>query len=159
MDFPISERAGSVSEWARVINGVPQGYVLGPLLFICYINDMPDTLDSMIHLYADDLKLVREINGESDVSLLQEDLNKLQIRSRTWQIVFNTEKCKIMHVEKSNPRRQYFMLERKENCSMEKTDLGKDLGVWVDSSLKFTDHISPTQSNKDDTSSGKVTIC
>ena len=94
----------------------------------------------MIHLCADDLKLVREINSKSDVCVLQEDLNKLQVWSRTWQLVFNAEKCKIMHVGKTNQRRQYFILEGKENCvtnCMEKTDLEKDLGVWVDSSHKI----------------------
>jgi len=51
--------AGLVSEWAGVISEVPQGTVLSPLLFICYINDMPDAKDSMIHLSADDSKLMR----------------------------------------------------------------------------------------------------
>jgi ribonucleases P/MRP protein subunit RPP40 len=128
--------AGSVSEWARVISGVPQGSVFGPLLFICYINDMPDTIDSMIHLYADDSKLCREVENELDARKLQTDINKLQAWSRIWQLVFNAEKCKVMHIGKSNQNRDYFMIEGEGNC-MERTDLEKDLGVWADNSLKF----------------------
>jgi len=63
--------------WSSVIRGVAQGSVLAPLLFVCYINDMPDTVTSFIYLYADDTKMFRQVNDESDIVALQNDLDKL----------------------------------------------------------------------------------
>ena len=76
----------------------------------------------MIHLLADDSKLWREVDNEFDASKLQTDTNKLQEWSRTWQLVFNAEKCKVMHIGKTSQNRDYFMIEGEGNC-MERTDL------------------------------------
>jgi hypothetical protein len=59
----------SESEWAPVISGIPQGTVLGPVLFLCFINDMPQCMSSTVHLYADDSKISRKIEGKSDCLL------------------------------------------------------------------------------------------
>jgi ribonuclease P/MRP protein subunit RPP40 len=108
-------------------------------LFICYINDMPETVQSLIYLYADDSKLCREVSSETDVSVLQQDLYKLQEWSTKWQLTFNTGKCKVMHMGKHNLRNDYIMLD---GTVLEKTDVEKDLGVWVDKSLTFKDHVT-----------------
>jgi len=67
--------AGTGSEWAPVLSRVPQGSVLGPVLFICYINDMPSTVSSFIYMYADDTKIGRQVVTAEDSKKLQTDLD------------------------------------------------------------------------------------
>ena len=68
---------GSESSWVKVLSGVPQGSVLGPVLFVCYINDMPDTISSLIYMYADDNKMASVVNEKKDWKALQQDLRRL----------------------------------------------------------------------------------
>ena len=91
---------GSVSSWLDVLSGVPQGSVLGPVLFVCYINDMPDLIKSFIYLYADDAKLLSRVCDEGDRAHLQSDLDTLMEWSKNWQLRFNPDKCKVMHFGK-----------------------------------------------------------
>jgi len=81
--------------WTMVLSGVPQGSVVGPVLFLCYINDMTEIITSM---YADDTQLFRRINNDSDRAALQKDLDQLSAWSKHWQLCFNGDKCKIMHI-------------------------------------------------------------
>ena len=78
---------GYKSEWRDVTSSVPQGSVIGPLLFVLYINDLPDRVKAEIYLFADDTKMYCKIT-ENGMSTLQEDLNKLQIWSDTWLLKF-----------------------------------------------------------------------
>jgi len=78
------------SQWAPILSGVPQGSVLGPLLFISYINDMPETVSSFIYMYADDTKVVREVTTGRDCEELQADLDSIQHWSEKWQMKFNS---------------------------------------------------------------------
>ena len=87
----------SVSGWSEMLSGVPQGSVLGPVLFVCYINDMPETVASLVYMYADDAKVAREIVSESDRNMLQTELDNLDEWSRKWLLRFNTDKCRVMH--------------------------------------------------------------
>ena len=68
---------GQLSQAKQVISGIPLGSVLGALLFLCYINDMPENIKSSIRLYADDALLYREIHFLEDSRILQEDINRL----------------------------------------------------------------------------------
>ena len=79
---------GTQSETAPVTSGVPQGSVLGPLLFLCYINDLPTCVSSDIRLFADDCLLYRTIHSQQDAVILQEDLNMLQQWEAKWLYVF-----------------------------------------------------------------------
>ena len=68
---------GSFSEWMRVLSGVPQGLMIGPLLFLLFVNDLPDWVVSCFKMFVDDTKLWRTISDESDSTTLQNDLNQL----------------------------------------------------------------------------------
>ena len=84
---------GETSQPQSVISGVPQGSVLGLLLFLCYINDIPTVVKSKIKLYADDALLYRNINSEEDITILQQDLISLSQWAKKWQMNFNPSKC------------------------------------------------------------------
>jgi hypothetical protein len=98
---------GTGSEWAEVVSGVPQGSVLGPVLFICYINDMPQSITSMIYMYADDTKIARKVNGDIDHDALQMDLDRLGKWAEKWQLRFNVDKCSVMHLGRTNKKMTY----------------------------------------------------
>ena len=70
------------------MSGVPQGTVLGPLMFLLYINDITKDINSPLRLFADDCLLYRVINSVEDINRLQEDLNKLSEWTDTWQLKF-----------------------------------------------------------------------
>ena len=70
----------ATSEWSPIISSVPQGSILGPLLFLLYVNDIPDLFKSNLKMFADDVKIYRAIYSISDSLLLQQDLDKLSCR-------------------------------------------------------------------------------
>ena len=85
---------GKRSNPAQVTSGVPQGTVLGPLLFLLYVNDLPNNRKSSIRLFADDALLYGTVSSDVDGNQLQEDLKKLEVWQSKWQISFNPAKCK-----------------------------------------------------------------
>ena len=91
-----------------MVNGIPQGSVLGPLLFVIFINDMPDVVKfNICKLFADDdCKLYGTVNTAAG-NKLQIDLRKLEEWSRKWQLPFNATKCKVMHFGYHNPQQTY----------------------------------------------------
>jgi hypothetical protein len=89
---------GTESKCYHVTSGIPQGSVLGPILFVIYINDMPEMVESSTYLFADDTKIFREIREEKDEKMLQADLDSLQSWSDTWLLQFHPNKCKVMSV-------------------------------------------------------------
>ena len=88
--------SGEHSPWTHVKSGVPQGTVLGPLLFLIYINDLPNNIHSTVRLIADDCVLYREINTQLDSQKLQKDLDELTKWEHDWQMHFNPDKCFVM---------------------------------------------------------------
>ena len=122
------------SGWAPVTSGVPQGSVLGPLLFIIYINDIDEGIVSRISKFADDTKLGTDVSTPEKVEQLQLDLQKLGEWSDKWQMPFNAAKCKVMHIGYRNPQSEYFI----QGKALESTDSEKDLGVVITSDLKFS---------------------
>ena len=123
------------SSWIDVISGIPQGSVLGPILFVIFINDMPDVVDSFIQLFADDAKVFDNVNLRDNMSgnRLQSDINSLSDWSEKWQLPFNVDKCKVLHIGNCNPCRRYKM----NGKQLKHIDNEKDLGVIVDNELKF----------------------
>ena len=94
------------SEWTAVTSGIPQGSILGPLLFIIYINDLPEDLSNNCKMFADDTKLYGP-PGDS----IQEDLDKIVDWSDKWQLKFNSKKCHTLHLGKKQ-RKQILPHER-----------------------------------------------
>ena len=137
---------GHFSEWAKVTSGIPQGSVLGPVLFVIYINDLPDSVISEIALYADDTKLSKEIQSDSDVIVVQDGLFILQDWSDDWLLLFHPDKCIVIRIclpWKCNiDKPEYFM--RKSDSSEVKLEVSsceKDIGVYIDEHLTFETHI------------------
>lgn len=136
---------GVHSTWKPVLSGVPQGSVLGPLLFLLYVADMPEEISNFISMFADDTKLFNVIMDSTDPVNLQEDLDRLQQWSRTMCLRFNTSKCHILHLGRQNSAHEYSMSDngntrhKLDRCTEE-----RDLGVIVDDKLNFSPHIEMT---------------
>ena len=90
---------GYSSSPSNIISGVPQGMVLGPLLFLCYVNDLLGNVKSSVKLYADDVVLYRAIHSVADHNILQQDLHSLTQWAKTWQMAFNLYKCELLHIQ------------------------------------------------------------
>ena len=89
---------GEESESIPVTSGVPQGSVLGPILFLVYINDLPDEVRSRVRLIADDTALYLTMESEDDSSALQTDLDILSAWETRWDMELNPSKCQVVHV-------------------------------------------------------------
>ena len=138
---------GSSSEPAPVSSGVPQGSVLGPILFIYYINDMPDVTEEELKIFADDTKGSNEIENDVDVLNLQKCIDNLTEWSKLWLLKFNGPKCGVLHMGKNNEKHDYFITLNGITHKLNKTILEKDLGVFLDPDLNFSQHIT-TKVNK-----------
>lgn len=123
---------GCYSSWRQVWSGVPQGSVLGPVLFLIFINDLDNGLTSSVLKFADDTKLFRPVTNQSDGQILQNDLDTVCSWAKRWQMEFNVAKCKVMHFGKSNIGCKYSM----DKQPVDVVDSEKDLGVIVSSDLK-----------------------
>ena len=124
------------SAWSPVTSGVPQGSILGPLLFVMFINDLPDNVSpgTVSSLYADDSKLYREIRSKEECQCLQEDLNQLEKWSNESRMWFNTDKCKVLIISrKQNPIKFPYRIYGRELSPCQEE---KDLGILVSNNLK-----------------------
>ena len=123
------------SEWIEVTSGVPQGSVLGPVLFLIYINDLDCDIISKIGKFADDTKMCKAVSSSQDIEILQSDLNSLHKWSNDWQMQFNVDKCSVIHVGHNNKLSNYKL----GNSDLKSSDSERDLGVIMDSSMKFSE--------------------
>ena len=133
---------GSSSERAPVTSGVPQGSVLGPILFIYYINDMPDEILCKLKMFADDAKTFRPMASLEDSITLQKCIYDLNQWSDDWLQKFNIQKCNVMHLGRNNPNYSYNIISNGITHVLNSSCLEKDLGVYVDPELDFSNHIS-----------------
>ena len=134
----VVERDESTS--VPVTSGVPQGSVLGPILFLAYINDLPDRVTSKVRLFADDTALYLSLNKHKESKSLQEDLNNLQIWDRELDMEFNPGKCQVIQV--THARRPMPSVYHLHGQVLEVVDHAKYLGVNISASLKWNQHIN-----------------
>ena len=85
-----------------VVSGVPQGTVLGPLLFLLYINDLTECISSSCSLFADDCLLYRIVESDEDCRILQHDLSNVEKWADRWLMTFNTTKCEVLQITLNN---------------------------------------------------------
>ena len=116
--------------------------MLGPVIFVCYINDLPDTISSFITCMRMIAKIFRQVNLDADGKGLQDDLQKLCARAVEWQLHFNVGKCKVMHMGTENARADMSMVDGTRHTLREKTSLEKDLGIWFSNTMKPADHVT-----------------
>ena len=130
---------GELSSSKPVISGIPQGSVLGPLLSVLYINDLPDTVQSNVLLFADDTKIFNQVSSIDDALVLQNDIDALNRWSDRWLLKFNTDKCHVLTMGKferiMHTHRYTLYGDELEHVFNE-----KDLGVIIDMELTFEEH-------------------
>ena len=130
---------GSRSKTTKVTSGIPQGSVLGPLLFIIYVNELPSLVSSRLAMFADDTKLYQERTTDEDLEAVQEDLRKLEEWSEDWILPLNVNKCHHLYLSKNIPRSKGTL--NLNRAAMEVVDEEVDLGVTIDSKLSYHTHI------------------
>ena len=135
---------GVSSSSITITSGVPQGTVLGPLLYILYLNDLPEGISSQVCLLADDCILYREINTLNDCQDLQKDINTLCNWESKWQMKFNIDKCYIMHV--THKRNPLLMTYNMNDRPIKVTASHTYLGIGINNMLSWAEHISNTVS-------------
>ena len=134
---------GQISSEAKVTSGVPQGSVLGPLLFLVYINDLPASVShSNTRLFADDCVLYKRITSTRDTVQHQDDLNALQRWEQTWLMQFHPSKCQVVRV--TNKREPITASYTIHGETLEEVKSAKYLGLNVDNKLNFNTHVDAT---------------
>ena len=157
------------SNWLNVLSGVPQGSVLGPLLFLVYINDLPSLAHHFCKLFADDTKLIAVIKDSHGYFLLQDDIYSLVEWSHKWKMSFNEEKCKVMFFGEqkfdqlncafvwndgdsetdpnfdTDPHGRHYRFKM-NNVALYETVVERDLGILVDNKLNWSNQINHAKS-------------
>ena len=125
----------SFSKFIDILFGVPQGSVYGPILFLIFINDLPESIKSLILMFADDLKLIA---NASRFDIVDADLKALERWQEKWQLRFNPVKCKVLHICGNDNQLNIYSLD---GIELETIESEKDLGLIVNNKLDFGDQI------------------
>ena len=129
---------GESSDEVPVESGVPQGTVLGPILFLCHINDLPLSVKSQVRLFADDCLLYRTINNQNDHTVLQNDLKELENWAKNWGMRFNAKKCYILSIR----NKLNYLFYSLDNCILKQVTSNPYLGLQISNDLKWHTHIA-----------------
>ena len=133
---------GKASQWTNVLSGTPEGGLLSPLLFACFINDLPASMHTECLLFADDVKLYGRVDSEADVEFMQRQLDSLCDWSKTWCLALNPAKCKVLTLTlRRKPVVSAYLIG---GVLLEKVSIMRDLGVMIDGKLTFSDHVDRT---------------
>ena len=139
--FMTTRICGVTGDPCEVLSGVPQGSVLGPLLFIIFINFVTEGCKSKFSLFADDLKIYATASSHQEYLILQNDIDRLQRNANNLLVQFNASKCLSLHFPASKPPTHTFSLNGSPIASV---NSARDLGVIVDRELKFHQHVNTT---------------
>ena len=121
-------------------SGVPQGSILGPLLFLLYENHLSESVgNSSIATFADNTKIFKTVNNVADASSLQEDLTNFEENSSKVNLILNAQKCKVMRITRKHHKIEYPY--KLHDAVLESTVHERDLGVWTSSNLTWSKHI------------------
>ena len=123
---------GELSDYKGVTSSVPQGSVLGPVLFTIFINDLDEGIKFKIIKFADDTKIYTEIRNDLQAVQIQNDIDQLVKWSSDWQMLLNVTKCSVLHLGYNNQQKVYCM----EGTQIKTTKKERDLGVFIQSDLK-----------------------
>ena len=135
MELGVRSWLGLLNGWRDVLSGVPQGSVLGPTLFLIYINDLDVAVEingALVEKFADDTKCYMIVETEQDRLNFQAMLTSLEKWGSDWQMLFNMDKCHIIHAGRKNPKFQYNW----GDSDLVETESEKDVGVMVTANLK-----------------------
>ena len=125
------------SAYRSVTSGVPQGSVLGPLLFLIYINDLPQVIHtSDMYLFADDTKLILDVT-ENHPDTLQADLDATLLWCQTWKLKLNTEKCTTMTFTNNRTNQNIYNINHQQVTA---SNTARDLGITISNTLTFDEH-------------------
>ena len=131
---------GEHSDSCPVLSCVPQGSVLGPCLFLMYINDMPDSIKSNIRLFADGTIMYLTISTQDDCHALQSNLSKLEAWEKEWLMAFNQDKCEVIRITKK--KTPFFHDFKLHGLTLKSEKNVKYLGVNISDDLSWTKHIN-----------------
>ena len=136
---------GEKSQEGNVTSGIPQGSVLGPILFVIYINDLPANVKSQVKMFADDTKLFTRVDVPNNHETMQNDLDELVQWSNKWQLKFHPEKCGVLKLGRERET-EYFMNSKDKDgnpirVKLKEVQAEKDLGVTIDKVLSFKRHV------------------
>ena len=130
------------SDPVPVISGVPQGSVLGPVLLLIFINDLPENIRSYVRLFADDCVLYRNIKSPIDCQILQDDLNSLAQWETDWQMKFNVAKCNSLRVTRRLPENKIQFEYSLHQQRLEQVQSAKYLGITITDNLDWGQHVT-----------------
>ena len=139
---PASTSGRCHSDSIPVVSGVSQGTVLGPLLFLLFINDLPDCVQSKRRLFSDDCILYRRIKSQQDCDLLQDDLNQKAVWEKKWGMTFYPDKCIIIRISRS--RKQFTRNYSLKGHVLTTEDSTRYLGVELQSNMVWNKHMDQT---------------
>jgi hypothetical protein len=132
---------GVESAWHDVLSGIPQGSVLGPILFVIYINSLPGVAtNSHVYLFADDTKVFREIMTNDDCDKLQQDIDRMYDWTGDSLLKFHPDKCASMRIGKTKLENHDYVMGP-DRTTLKHSKVERDIGVYVDEKLTFDEHI------------------